>query len=388
MVEFSKLNGVDMMMAQILSALRVGPWAAVALAAVNLYVAATPALAADLGGECAKTLERARLWIRATDPAAPADEKAKVRATVEEANEICIAARKASPNDGAILINGAYALFAMGETPAGVKLIAQAAEAGHPPAMVMTARYMGRGEHMEKDAEGAWMMLIKTLKSNHADARIQAALEFMPGGVGPESPKRTKKVLKELIDAGNSEAMVTYAMKVLGLQKAEAGSEAAKEGIVLLRRAATEAKDGTAMIYLSLLHNQGSMVDRSEAKAVEYAQAAIDVGIVRAYATMGQIFQNQGDMKTAVKWFHKGAAAGDGFSQSMLGFAYSGGFGVEQDLDKAVEWWTRGRWNGDRLASSYLQVHREKMLAKATWEKEQAEKAKAEGTVGKPKKSE
>ncbi|MDE0812029.1 MAG: SEL1-like repeat protein, partial [Alphaproteobacteria bacterium] len=74
--------------------------------------------------------------------------------------------------------------------------------------------------------------------------------------------------------------------------------------------------------------------------------------------------------------------------QSMLGFAYSGGFGVEQDLDKAVEWWTRGRWNGDRLASSYLQVHREKMLAKATWEKEQAEKAKAEGTLGKPKKSE
>jgi TPR repeat protein len=375
-----------MMMARIYSAFRLGPWAPVALFAVILSATATPAVAAtDLAGECAASLDRARIWIRATDPLAPADEKAKVRGAVEKANEVCTAAREASPDDGALLINGAYALFAMGDKQAGVNLIVKAAEAGHPPAMVMAARYMGHGEFMEKDAEGAWLMLIQTLKSDNDDARMQAALEFMPGGVGPENPKRAKKVFKELIDAGNSEAMLTYAMKVLGLQKAEAGSDAAKEGVALLQRAATEAKNATAMIYLSLLHNQGSMVERSEAKAIEYAQAAIDAGVIRAYATMGQIFQNQGDMKTAVKWFRQGAEAGDGFSQAMMGFALSGGFGLDQDLDQAVVWWTKGRWNGDRLAAGYLQVHREKMLEKAIWEEEQARKAKA--AAEKPKKS-
>jgi TPR repeat protein len=357
---------------------------ALTLAAATFSIAGTAA--ADLAKDCAVHLEQARLWIRATDPQAPDDEKAKVQAAAQEADKTCAAAREAAPKDGAVLVNGAYALFAMGDTPAGVKLIEQAANIGHPPAMVLAARYMGKGEHLEKDDEGAWMLLIQALKSDDPSARIQAALEFLPGGVGPENPKRTHQVLRELIDAGNGEAMVTYAMQVLGLNKGAAGDEQAEEGIALLKRAADQAKDGTALIYLSLLHNQGSMVERSEAKAIEYAQAAIDAGFTRAYATMGQIFQNQGDMATAAEWFRKGAEAGDGFSQAMLGFAYSGGFGIDQDIDKAVEWWTKGRWNGDRLAASYLQVHREKQAAKAEWEAEQAEKAKA-GT-DKPKKSE
>ena len=281
-----------MMVARSRSCVRARAPLALLVAAFSML--ATPASAAgDLAADCARNLERARLWIRATDPAAPATEKATVRAAIEKANVICTAAREAAPTNGEVLVNAAYAHFAMGETLVGVKLIEKAALAGHPPAMVMTARYMGRGEHLEKDAEGAWELLLETMKSDNPAARIQAALEFLPGGVGPESPKRTKKTLQALIDAGNGEAMVTYAMKVLGLQKAEAGSEAAEEGIALLKRAASEAKDASALIYLSLLYNQGSMVERSAAKAIEYAQAAIDVGITRAYATMGQIYQNR-----------------------------------------------------------------------------------------------
>ena len=357
---------------------RAGSWMALAAgAALALAVVSPPrgALAAgDLGADCAAKLEQVRLWIQATDPQAPADEKAKVRAAVEETNTVCAAARAAVPKDGTVLVNAAYALFAMGDKPAGVALIAQAADLGHPPAMVMMARYLGRGENVEKDAEAAWLLLIQALKSDNISVRIQAALEFMPSGVGPENLKRTKKVFKELIDAGNGEAMVAYAMKVLGLRKADAGSDAAKEGIALLDRAAREAKDATALIYLSLLHTQGSMVQRSEAKAVAYAQMGIDAGISRAYGTMAQIYMNQNDPAQAAGWFRRGAEAGDGFSQGMLGFLYSGGFGLEQDLDKAVEWWTKARWNGDRLASSYLQVHRENLIAKKAWEETQKDK--------------
>ena len=90
---------------------------------------------------------------------------------------------------------------------------------------------------------------------------------------------------------------------------------------------------------------------------------------------MGQIFQNQGDMETAVQWFRKGASKEDGFSQGMLGFMYSGGFGVEQDLNKAIDWWTKARWNGDRMAASYLQVHREKEASRKAWEEEERKKS-------------
>ncbi len=335
----------------------------------------------SFGGEglpqrCKSSLEQTRIWIRATDPKAPDDEKIKVQTAIEETSKVCRLAREAFPKNGEVLVNNAYAFFSKGDKLSGVKLIEAAADIGYPPAMVMLARYLGSGEILEKDAEAAWMMLIQTLKSEHVPSRIQAALEFMPGGVGPENPKRTKKVLKQLIGAGNAEAMVVYAMKVLGLRKAEAGSEIANEGIALLKRAARETNDGRALILLSLIHNQGTMIKRDKQRAIQYAQRAIDSGISRAFGTMGQIYQNEGNMDKAIKWFKKGAEFEDGFSQGMLGFMYSGGFGVEQDLDMAVKWWTKGRWNGDKLSASYLQVHRERLAAKKAWLEKQNEKTK------------
>jgi len=341
---------------------------------LSSIIASSVAADDKLNSNCEKKLEQARLWIRATDARAPKDEKNKVQRAVAEANSACELARKANPTDGSVLIKAAYALFAAEKKQEGVKLINRASELGYPPAMVMVARYMGRGEYFEKDSEGAWMLLIKTLKTDHVPARIKAALEFLSGGVGPENPKRAKRVLQELIDKGNGSAMITYAMKILGLRKSKPGSDQAQKGIALLQRAAHEAKNPQALIFLSLLYNQGNIVPRNEQKAIQYAELAIDAGIVRAYGTMGQIFQNQGDMEEAVRWFRKGAKKEDGFSQGMLGFMYSGGFGVKQDLDKAIEWWTKARWNGDRMASSYLQVHREKEAARKAWEKEQKTK--------------
>ena len=330
----------------------------------------------DLKNQCKKTLEKARLWVRATDVKAPEEEKARVKKAVDLANNACIAAYKALPDDGASVLNAAYAHFAAGRKEDGIALIQKAAELNFPPAMVMVAQYMGRGEYLEKDAEGAWMLLIKTLKTDHAAAKIKAALEFLPGGVGPENPKRTKQVLWGLINEGNSAAMIAYAMKVLDLQKAEIGSDKSKKGIELLKRAALEEKNSQAAIYLSLLFNQGNVVRRDQNKAIKFAKLAIDAGVTRAYGTMGQIFQNQNDVESAVQWFRKGGEKGDGFSQGMLGFMYSGGFGVEQDLEKAVHWWTKARWNGDRLAASYLQVHREKKAAEKAWEEEQKNNSK------------
>jgi hypothetical protein len=341
---------------------------------IKAPLASTVLAKEKLKADCQIKLEQARLWIRATDFNAPVEEKTRVKLAVADANKACVAARKLEPDDGALLVNSAYALFAAEKKKEAVKLIEKASKIGYPPAMIMVARYLGQGKYMEKDAEGAYLLLIEILKTRHASARIQAALEFLPGGVGPESMKRTKATLLNLINEGNSEAMISYAMKVLKLQEAKPGTEASKEGMKLLERAAREFKNPKALIFLSLLYNQGNVVQRDAQKAIEYAQLAIDVNVSRAYGTMGQIYQNQGDNEKAVEWFKKGAAIDDGFSQGMLGFMYSGGFGVKQDLAIAIEWWKKGRWNGDRMAASYLQVHRDKQQEKKAWEESQKEK--------------
>ena len=101
----------------------------------------------NLNSNCEKQLEQARVWIRATDARAPENEKNKVQGAVTKANLTCELARKASPTDGSVLIKAAYALFAAVKKQEGVKLINKASELGYPPAMVMVARYMGRGEY-------------------------------------------------------------------------------------------------------------------------------------------------------------------------------------------------------------------------------------------------
>ena len=316
----------------------------------------------DAKAECVQHLDRVRLWIRATEPDAPADEQALVQAEVDRTAALCAAALAAAPDDPEVMVHSAYTAFARGDRPAGISLIEKAADAGHAASMVMMARYLGRGDVVTKDVEGAWLLLIQALKSDDPSSRIQAALEFLPGGAGPENPARTHQVLQDLIADGNSEAMITYAMKVLKLQSRESGDSEAAEGLALLHRAADQAGDTQAMIYLSLLYNQGRAAARDEGKAIAYAQKALDAGLIRAYGTMGQIYQIQGDLKQAAAWFRRGAEAGDGFSQGMLGFMYSGGFGVERDEAEATRWWTEGRWNGDRLSSGYLRVQREREL--------------------------
>ena len=319
----------------------------------------------DTVAQCAERLETTRLWIRATDPEGPDADRQKVEKAINDTYAVCEAARKRQPEDGKTLVNAAYARFSLGERAAGQMLIKQAADGGYPPAMVMMARFLGNGDGFDKDVEGAWLMLLKVLDSDHVGARIEAALEFLPGGAGPENPKRTATSLQEMIDVGSGEAMVAYAMRVLDLLKAKRDSEAAVDGLALLERAAREAQDGTAMFYLSVLYNEGRLVERDPDRAVEFAQMAIDAGHRRGYGIMGQVFQSEEEQETAVSWFRRGAEAGDGFSQGMLGFMYSGGFGVEQDMEKAVYWWNQGRWNGDRMSTSYLKVHREAELARA-----------------------
>ena len=86
----------------------------------------------DLKNQCKKTLEKARLWVRATDAKAPEEEKVRVKKAVDVAKNACVAAYKALPDDGASALNAAYAHFAAGRKEDGVALIQRAAELGFP----------------------------------------------------------------------------------------------------------------------------------------------------------------------------------------------------------------------------------------------------------------
>lgn len=351
--------------------------AAALLAAPLVGVAPAPTFAADsaIAKDCDDRLQQVRLWLRTSMAPVSEEDQAKLKAAIAEQLSVCAKAEAAHPDDGAVALSHAYANFAAKNPQIAVKLIEKAAELGHPPAQVTLARMVTQGKYMMADKGRAQLLIDAAAKSSHEDARMQAAMEFMPGRIGPENPARANRIFQEMIDAKSARAMMIYATQMLGIVRKGgiAKPETVKKGIALIHRAADELKDPNAMIYLALAHLQGKLVKEDPEIAKTYALAAIAAGSARANGTMGQIYQKAGDFVAAAEWFEKGAEGGDGFSQTMTGFMYSGGFGVKQNLDLAVEWWTKARWNGDRLGASYLKVHKERNAAMQAQEAENEE---------------
>jgi len=60
------------------------------------------------------------------------------------------------------------------------------------------------------------------------------------------------------------------------------------------------------------------------------------------------------DYEKAVEWYMLAAAQGDALAQNNLGICYENGFGVEQDYGKAIEWYTLAIEQGNALAQDLL----------------------------------
>lgn len=343
------------------------------LMATGAATEASAATAEDCRGE-AETL---RMWMRGSFAPLPPEEQLRIDDQIARTIATCDSAIETSNRAPTVLMDRAYAAIAMAKHADAAGYMREAAEAGHPPAMVTWAQFRGHGNYVEKNAEEAWFMLLQALKTDHVGARMQAAMEFLPGGAGPENVERVHEVFAKLIEEGATEAMVTYAFRVLRMAEPTTPKEDVERGAALVKRAA-EAGDGPAMISMALLHVQGYGVERDLAEAKAWATKALEAGNTRAYGTLAQISEAEGDTEKALEWFGKGTAAGDPFSQTMMGFQLSAGMLVDQDLDRAVELWTEARWKGSRLAASYLRVHREQQEREAAMEKKQQQAPKSD----------
>ena len=58
----------------------------------------------------------------------------------------------------------------------------------------------------------------------------------------------------------------------------------------------------------------------------------------------------QQDREKAVEWYRKAANQGDAAAQLNLGLSYYNGEGVEKNLNKALEWFEKAAKQGDKDA--------------------------------------
>lgn len=69
-------------------------------------------------------------------------------------------------------------------------------------------------------------------------------------------------------------------------------------------------------------------------------------GDVEAQKALGEIrLQRDGDKEASAKWFLKAADQGDDMAQTEMGEVYEHGWGVKQDYQEALFWYSLGVWN-------------------------------------------
>ena len=114
------------------------------------------------------------------------------------------------------------------------------------------------------------------------------------------------------------------------------------------------ADQGVAEGYYGL-----AMVEEDAETAFEYYNKVAEEGteqfyITRAINSLGWMYQYgdgvEQDVAKAIEWYTKAADLGDVNAMNNLGFIYEYSDGVEQDVAKAVEWYTKAAEAGDTSA--------------------------------------
>ena len=119
-----------------------------------------------------------------------------------------------------------------------------------------------------------------------------------------------------------------------------------KRGKVIVRRSAAKAArwfrraaehgSAPAQNNLGILLGNGSGVEKNVDEALSWLRKAFRAGNSCAAQNIAITFRENGDLKTAFKWFRRAAEAGDGDALIQLGIHYYWGKGVRRNPRAAV----------------------------------------------------
>ncbi|WP_394200815.1 tetratricopeptide repeat protein [Shewanella waksmanii] len=100
----------------------------------------------------------------------------------------------------------------------------------------------------------------------------------------------------------------------------------------------------------------------------EQAIAAANQGNYKAAYQVASMLDNgrhvAEDKVAAIDWYKKSARMGYSQAQSMLGFKYAMGTGVEKDMKTAYAWFTVALGNGHEISEQYQQKAAKELSAK------------------------
>lgn len=247
----------------------------------------------------------------------------------------------------------------------------QAAEQGHPEAMLQTIAWISMDKpHAQKQAIG-WYKKAARLGNDEA---LGMLLEQYQN----DSQENPQKLLERLAsNLAQADADDQYLLAIMYSQGFAGIPLNPDEAMNWFRRAA-EQGHADAQKQLADAYNLGIGIEQNDALALEWYRRAAEQGHPEAQYQMGHVSSVGSNGQTiapekASQWFSRAAQLGHAGAQYMLGSAYQTGFGVAQDNILAIYWYEQAAMqkyapaqqligelyeDGDILAQDYTQAFR------------------------------
>lgn len=150
--------------------------------------------------------------------------------------------------------------------------------------------------------------------------------------------------IAEVLSSNNAEAMAELATELINLTKA--GDAYMFDEAFELATKSSELGSAEGTWLLALCYEHGRGVEADEDKAKDTYQKAIDMGHNKALLNLGCFYLRNDDCteeekKKGFELTKKSAETGYGEAMKTLGYCYQFGDGVEEDMNKAIEWFEK-----------------------------------------------
>lgn len=111
-------------------------------------------------------------------------------------------------------------------------------------------------------------------------------------------------------------------------------------------RKAAEQNDANACYCMALCYMFGFGVIQDDNEAIEWTRKAAELGNNASQYNLGAYYMNSQDFENGRLWWQKASKSGHGGASYMLANMYLLGDGVEQSLDRAIEYYKRAADKG------------------------------------------
>ncbi|MCQ2078905.1 MAG: SEL1-like repeat protein [archaeon] len=234
-----------------------------------------------------------------------------------------------------------------------VRYALRAAAHGNAEGCYIAGNALMTGTGIKKDEKRGFALCAIASEEGYMKATYHIATCYSRGKVVKKDSRKAFELHKELSDKG----FLKSTLHVAEAYYHGDGVKADVDEAFRLFKIGAEKDNVFCQYYLGDCYDKGNGVKKDPAAALKWYKKAADQGhIISQRILEERKSQEILDDESPFASFEKRARGGDAQSMFILGRYYESGIGIERDLHKAREWYTKAKKRGNAAAKRALEA--------------------------------